>query len=108
MVDFRIYDDPHIPTMAAEYAKFARPKNNDQYSILMEAIFHSTLSGVYTSNLLNNLEFYLGQILSLYEAKSLGKYLPQIFSFIKGSIFGPNKNPNRLTNWMCGRRSSLT
>ena len=41
------------------------------------------LSGVYTSNLLNDLEFYLSQILSLYEAKSLGKYLPQIFSFIK-------------------------
>ena len=42
------------------------------------------LSDVYTSNLLNDLEFYLGQILSLYEAKSLGKYLAQIFSFIKG------------------------
>ena len=26
------------------------------------------LSGVYTSNLLNGLEFYLGQIMSLYEA----------------------------------------
>ena len=43
-----------------------------------------SLSGVYTSNLFSNLEFYLGQSLSLYEAKSLGKYLAQIFSFIKG------------------------
>ena len=42
----------------------------------------SPLSGVYTSNVLNNLEFYSGQILSLYEAKMLGKYLTQIFSFI--------------------------
>ena len=39
------------------------------------------LSGVYTSNLLYDLEFYLGQI---YEAKSLGKYLAQKISFIKG------------------------
>ena len=35
----------------------------------------TALSGVYTCNLLNDLEFYLGQILSLYEAKSLGKYV---------------------------------
>ena len=48
--------------------------------------FFSCLSGVCTSNLLNDLEFYLGQILSLYEAKSLGKYLAQIFSFIKAQI----------------------
>ena len=42
------------------------------------------LRGVYTSNLLHDLEFYLGQILSLYEAKSLEKHLTQIFSLIKG------------------------
>ena len=36
------------------------------------------LSGVYTSNLFNDLEFYLGQILSFYEAKSLGQCLAQI------------------------------
>ena len=47
------------------------------------------LSGVYTSNLLNDLEFYLGQILSLYEAKSLGKYLTQMFRFIKGQYLAP-------------------
>ena len=53
------------------------------------------LSSVYTSNLQNNLEFYLGQILSLCEAKSLGKYLAQIFSFIKGQYLAKSKNPNR-------------
>ena len=42
------------------------------------------LSGVYTANLFDDLEFYLGQILSLYEAKCLGKYLAQIFCFIEG------------------------
>ena len=62
------------------------------------------LSGVYTSNLFKDLDFYLGQILSLYEAKGLGKYLAQIFSFIKrrlhnqflkrfGILFGPNIVP---------------
>ena len=49
------------------------------------------LSGVYTSNLLSDLEFYLGQILSLYEAKSLGTYLTQIFSFIKGQYLAQIK-----------------
>ena len=59
---------------------------------------------VYGSNLLNDLKFYFGQILSLNEAKSLGKYLTQIFSFIKrrlhiqfvkrfGFLFGPNFVP---------------
>ena len=51
----------------------------------------SCLSGVYTSDLINDLEFYLGQILSLFEAKSLGKYLTQIFSFIKGQYLGQLK-----------------
>ena len=49
------------------------------------------LSGVYTSNLLNDLEFYLGQILSLFEAKSFGKYLAQIFCFIKGQYLAQIK-----------------
>ena len=40
---------------------------------------------------LNNLEFYLGQILSLYEGKSLGKYLTQIFSFIAGQYLAQVK-----------------
>ena len=31
-----------------------------------------------------NLEFYLGQILSLFQAKKLGQYLTQIFQFIEG------------------------
>ena len=61
---------------------------------------NSTLSGVYTSNLFNDLDFYLGQILSLYEAKHLGRIFSQTLSF----IFGPNKIPNRLTNWKCRRR----
>ena len=44
------------------------------------------------SNLFSNLEFYLGQILSLYEAKCLEKYLAQIlFSFIKGQYFAQIK-----------------
>ena len=43
------------------------------------------------SNLLNDLEFYLGQILSLYGVKSLGKYLAQIFSFIKGQYLAQVK-----------------
>ena len=49
------------------------------------------LSGVYTSNLLNDLEFYMGQILSLYEAKSLGKYSAPKFSFIKGQYLAQIK-----------------
>ena len=65
------------------------------------------LSGVYTSNLLNDLDFYLGKILTLYEAKHLGG--PNIFpNFLlhRGTIFGPNKIPNCSTNWMCRRRLS--
>ena len=48
-------------------------------------------SGVYTSNLLNDLEFYFGQILSVYEAKSLGKYFTPVFSFIKGQYLAQIK-----------------
>ena len=62
------------------------------------------LSGVYTSNLSNDLDFYLGQILSLYEAKYLGQIFSQTFLLHRETIFGPNKIPNRLTNWMCRRR----
>ena len=40
---------------------------------------------------LNDLEFYLGQILYLSEAKSLGKYLGQIFSFIKAQYLAQIK-----------------
>ena len=42
------------------------------------------LSGVYTSNLLHDLEFYLGQILSFYEAKYLGQIFSQTFRFTEG------------------------
>ena len=35
--------------------------------------------------------FILGRILSLYEAKSLGKYLAQIFSFITGQYLAQIK-----------------
>ena len=41
------------------------------------------LRGVYTSNLFNDLDFYLGQILSLYEAKCLGQIFSQTFCFIQ-------------------------
>ena len=41
------------------------------------------LSGVYTSNLFNGFEFYLGQILSLYEAKYLGQIFSQTFCSIE-------------------------
>ena len=79
-------------------------------------------------NLFHDLEFYLGQILSLYAKESLGQYLTQIFRFIeksklslyeakyfgqrlpkntvpnfllhRGTIFGPSKIPNRKRNWM--------
>ena len=51
------------------------------------------LSGVYTSNLFSDSEFYLGQLLSVYEAKSLGKYLAQIFSFINGPYTRQYKRP---------------
>ena len=42
--------------------------------------------GVYTSNFFYDLELYLGQILSLYVAKSLGQSLGQIFCFIEGQF----------------------
>ena len=57
----------------------------------IEYIDHNYLSGVYTTNLLNHLEFYLDQILSLYEARSLGKYLTKIFNFIKGQYLAQIK-----------------
>ena len=50
-----------------------------------------SLSGVYTSNLLNDLEFYLGQILSLYEAKYLGQIFSQTFCFIEGIYLAQTK-----------------
>ena len=42
------------------------------------------LSGVYTANLFTDLDFYLGQTLSLYEAKYLGQIFSQTFYFIEG------------------------
>ena len=33
------------------------------------------------------------------------KYFPKLFAS-QGTIFGPNKTPNRLTNWMCRRHFS--
>ena len=42
------------------------------------------LSGVYTSNLFNNLVFYLGQKLSLYETKYLSQTLSQTFYYTEG------------------------
>ena len=49
------------------------------------------LSGVYTSNLFNDLDFYLGQILSLYEAKYLGQIFSQTFCFIEGKYLAQIK-----------------
>ena len=49
------------------------------------------LSGVYTSNLFNDLDFYLGQILSLYEAKYLGQIFSQTFCFIEGQYLAQIK-----------------
>ena len=51
----------------------------------IQYFFHfPPLSGVYTSNLSNDLDFYLGQILSLYEAKYLGQIFSQTFCFREG------------------------
>ena len=61
----------------------------------LRALSDPTKIGVYTSNLFNDLDFYLGQILSLYEAKYLGQIFSQTFCFIE-TIFGPNKISNRL------------
>ena len=41
---------------------------------------------------LTDLELYLGQILSLYAAKSLGQSLGQIFCFIEGQILAQIKH----------------
>ena len=49
------------------------------------------LRGVYTSNFFFDLELYLGQILSLYAAKSLGQSLGQIFCFIGGQFLAQIK-----------------
>ena len=49
------------------------------------------LAGVYTSNLLNDFDFYLGQILSLYEAKYLGQIFSQTFCFIEGQYLAQIK-----------------
>ena len=46
-----------------------------------------------------------GQILSLYEAKSLGNYLAQIFSFIEGQYLAKRKIQIVKRNWMCRRRA---
>ena len=52
--------------------------------ILVIIYEYGFLSGVYTSNLFNDFYFYLGQILSLYEAKYLGQIFSQTFCFIEG------------------------
>ena len=49
------------------------------------------LSGVYTSNLLKDLEFSLGQILFLYEAKYLGQIFSQTFCFKEGQYLAQIK-----------------
>ena len=49
------------------------------------------LSGIYTANLFDDLELYLGQLLSLYVAISLAQSLGQIFSFIEGQFLAQIK-----------------
>ena len=49
------------------------------------------LRGVYTSNLFNDLDFYLDQILFLYEAKYLGQIFSQTFYFIGGQYLAQIK-----------------
>ena len=49
------------------------------------------LSGVYTSNLFNDLDFYLGQILCLYEAKYLAQIFSQTFCFKEGQYLAQIK-----------------
>ena len=51
----------------------------------------AALSGVYTSNLLNDLDFYLDEILTLYEAKYLGQIFSQTFCFIEGQFLAQIK-----------------
>ena len=53
--------------------------------------FVRALSGVYTSNLSNDSDFYLGQILSLYEAKYFGQIFSQTFCFIEGQYLAQIK-----------------
>ena len=57
----------------------------------MRALAFCGLSGVYTSNLFNDLDFYLGKILSLYEAKYLGQIFSQTFCFIEGQYLAQIK-----------------
>ena len=52
---------------------------------------HTHIRGVYTPNLFYDLELYLGEILSLYVAKSLGQSLGQIFCFIEGQFLAQIK-----------------
>ena len=56
-----------------------------------KSFIQSRLRGVYTSNLFNDLDFYLGQILSLYEAKYLGQIFSQTFCFREGQFLAQIK-----------------
>ena len=58
---------------------------------------------LHTTNSFNNLVFYLGQKLSLYEAKYFGPNFVPNFLLHRGRISGPNMIPNRKRNLMCRR-----
>ena len=65
--------------------------------------FLLALSGVYTSNLFDDLDFYLGRILSLYEAKYLGQMFSQTFCFTEGQYLAQIKLQIIFKNRMCRR-----
>ena len=74
------------PTIDAEEKRLTLMTEKER-----ERFGDACLSGVYTSNLFNDLEFYLGQILSLYEAKYLGQIFSQTFCFIEGQYLAQMK-----------------
>ena len=55
--------------------------------------FNETLNlgGIYTSNLFNDLDFYLGQLLCLYKAKYLCQIISQTFCFLEGQYLAQIK-----------------
>ena len=59
-------------------------KTNGQRPCFTIRTIHGFKRRLHSQFFFDDLEFYLGQTLSLYEAKCLGKYLTQIFTFTMG------------------------